>query len=115
MKVNLSHGSVVKGSSHFADVHLLAFVLFLLFPRRAEEYSHSAPKAFGTDLGTSLILSALRKNIFRKTVAKNLRVPRTGQPTDEVGLAKGPAKRRTPGTCVAFTGWDYKSQNAGSY
>lgn len=28
MKVNLSHGSVVKGSSHFADVHLLAFVLF---------------------------------------------------------------------------------------
>lgn len=117
MKVNLSHGSVVKGSSHFADVHLLAFVLFCFFviSSKGRRIFALCPKAFGTDLGTSLILSALRKNIFRKTVAKNLRVPRTGQPTDEVGLAKGPAKRRTPGTCVAFTGWDYKSQNAGSY
>lgn len=48
-------------------------------------------------------------------MAKHSRVSRTGQPTDEVGLAKGLAEHRTPGTCVAFTEQDYKSQNAGRY
>lgn len=112
MKVNLSHGSVVKGSSHFADFHLLAFVLFWSFPR-GQKNIPTVPQGIRYRLGDKTHSVSSQEKHLQEDSSKELTKPRTGQPTDQVGLAKGPAERTTPGTCVAVTGWDYKSQNAG--
>lgn len=59
MKVKPSHGSFVKGSIHFALFRLLVCFVCLFLEGRG--LFPLFPKAYGTDLGTSLILSAFRE------------------------------------------------------